>query len=351
MTAGHRSLTPRERAVLDLLRRHRSNQEIADELVISIRTVESHVAAVLRKMEVTSRRSLAADSVAEPELRSALRFVEVAGSTLAVAETGAGALTLVKTATWLTQVDRDTLDSPIWSHWVRELGRRYRYVRYDPRGCGLSDRDLAGTDLTNLNLWVEDLERVVDSTTPGQVALLGVSQGGPVAIAYAVRHPERVSHLILYGTYARGMSRRDAAQDDEARLQVGLARIAWASRNGMFREAFARQFVPDAGREQIEWFCRQLDDTTTAENAPLLESAFHGVDVSDQARAVTVPTLVLHATGDRGVPFEEGRHLAGLVPAARFVPLASRNHILLAADLAFGRFLDEVDHFIGGPSR
>jgi len=349
------NLTPRETVVLALLRRRWTNAEIAAELVVSVRTVETHVSSLLRKLGAPDRRSLArerdgaASAGRGPATESVIRFVEVSGgASVAVAETGAGKV-LVKTATWLTQVDADTADSPIWGHWVRELGARYRYVRYDPRGCGLSDRDLAGADLTSLDLWVDDLRRVLDSIGTGPVALLGLSQGGPVALAFAARHPERVSHLVLYGTYARGMRRRDdPVQEAEARVKQELAGIGWSSRDELFRENFARHFVPDAGQAEIGWFNEQLRTTTTPENAPLLESAFHGLDVSDLARTVQVPALVLHATEDRAVPFEEGRRLAGLISGARFVALRSRNHILLQRDLAFAQFLAEVERFLAG---
>ena len=252
----------------------------------------------------------------------------------------------MKTATWLTQVDKDTVDSPIWGHWIRALSRRYSYVRYDPRGCGLSDRNLAGCDLTNLDLWIDDLRRVIDAVGQERVALLGISQGGPVAVGFAARYPERVSHLILYGTYARGKRRRgDPVQSDEAALHVDLARVGWSTDNDMFREVFARQFVPDAQTDEIAWFNDQLRMTTNSTNAPLLEGAFHSIDVTDLARKVTTPTLVLHATGDRGVPFEEGRNLAGLIPSARFVALNSRNHVLLQRDAAFPQFINEIERF------
>jgi DNA-binding winged helix-turn-helix (wHTH) protein/pimeloyl-ACP methyl ester carboxylesterase len=275
-----------------------------------------------------------------------IRFVEAEGGvSLAVAETGEGPY-LVKAATWLTQVDKDTDNSPVWGHWVRALSRRYRYVRYDPRGCGLSDRDLAGHDLTNLDLWIDDLRRVIDDLGQERVALLGISQGGPIAVGFAARYPERVSHLILYGTYARGMKRRgDPVQADAADLQVDLARVGWGTDNDSFREIFARQFVPDAQSDEVEWFNNQLHTTTNSTNAPLLEGAFHDVDVSDLARQVVTPTLVQHAVRDRAVPFEEGRHLAGLIPGARFVPLESRNHILLQRDAAFPQFINEIEQF------
>lgn len=350
------TLTPRERAVLELVRQRWTNAEIAEELVVSVRTVETHVSSLLRKLGAADRRALgrAADPVTGPARATAaptgslIRFVEVAhGVRLAVAESGGTSTTLVKTATWLTQVDKDTEASPIWGHWVRELGARYRYVRYDPRGCGLSDRDLAGCDLTDLDLWIDDLRRVVDSLGDEPVSLLGLSQGGPVALGFAARYPKRVRRLVLYGTYARGMRRRDdPVQLAESDVKVGMARIGWQMESAEFRENFGRAFVPDAGPDEIAWFNDQLRTTTTPENAPLLEGAFHGLDVTELARSVTVPTLVLHATGDRGVPFEEGRFLAGLIPNARFVALNSRNHVLLQRDIAFAQFLDEVQRFL-----
>jgi pimeloyl-ACP methyl ester carboxylesterase/DNA-binding CsgD family transcriptional regulator len=349
--AGPDALTPRERAVLELVQRRWSNAEIAAELVVSVRTVETHVSSVLRKLGAPDRRALATGSRYHGELpdpaESRIRFVEVSGgSSLAVAETGSGP-TLVKAATGLTQVDKDTADSPIWGHWVRAFAARYRYVRYDSRGCGLSDRDLGGADLTDLDLWIDDLAAVLDSLGDEPVALLGDSQGGPVAFGFAARHPERVSRLVLYGTYARGMRRRnDPLQVEEAAVNVGIARIGWSQESELLRETFARQCMPDADPDEIRAFNEQLRTSTTPINAPLVEAAFYGLDASDLARTVTVPTLVLHATGDRGVPFEEGRRLAGLIPGARFIPLNSRNHILLQRDLAFAQFLDEVERFL-----
>ncbi len=315
-----------------------------------IRTVRGVGYRFVAPVEVVERGGTVETSGSgPPPLDLTIRFIDVRGGrSIAVAETGRGRH-FVKAATWLTQVDKDTAGSPIWGHWVRAFSRRYRYVRFDPRGCGLSDRDLGGVDLRDLDLWVDDLGRVIDSLGDEPVALLGISQGGPVAVTYAARHPERVSHLVLYGTYARGKSRRgDPGQVDEAKLLIDLARVGWGTKDNTYREIFARQFVPDAQSDEIEWFNSQLEMTTNSANAPLLEGAFHDVDVTESARRVRVPTLVLHATGDRGVPFEEGRRLAGMIPGARFVPLDSRNHILLQRDAAFPTFVDEIERFIAG---
>lgn len=283
---------------------------------------------------------------AAQEIEQKIRFVEAAdGLSLAMVETGQGPC-LVKAATFLTQVDKDTSGSPIWGHWVRGLSRNHRYVRYDPRGCGLSDRNLDGTDLTDLELWIDDLERVIDQLGDDRVALLGISQGGPVAIGYAARRPERVSHLILSGTYSRGMRRRsDSTELDRAGLQVNLAKIGWETDNEEFQQVFARQFVPGAQSDEIRWFSDQLRLTTNGTNAPQLEAAFHDLDVSHLARQLEVPTLVFHALGDRVVPFEEGRRMAGQIPGARFVPLESKNHVLMQRDAAFAVFLREVTAF------
>ena len=274
-------------------------------------------------------------------------FVEGAGGVrLAVGETGSGPA-LLKVANWMTHLDKDS-DSPIWGHWVRDLSRRHRFIRYDARGCGLSDRDLAGVPLNDLELWVDDLARVVDHLALERFALMGLSQGGPVAVAFAARYPDRVSHLILHGTYARGMNRRDdARQAEQASLLVDLARVGWASDDDRFLEVFTRQFVPGASREVQGWFNELQKTSCTGDIATQLEAAMHDADVRDLAGALEVPTLVTHCIDEVGVPFDEGRLLARLIPGARFLPLNCANHIMLEADPAWKEFVAEVDRFTG----
>lgn len=285
----------------------------------------------------------AADGVHAPSV--AVRFaVGHGGVRLAVGESGSGA-PLLKVANWMTHVDKDA-ESPIWGHWIRDLSRNHRFIRYDARGCGLSDRDLAGIALNDLDLWVDDLARVADLLEIERMALLGISQGGPVAIAFAERFPDRVSHLILHGTYARGMNRRDdPSQVSQASLQVAIAKFGWASEDGRFLETFTKQFIPDAGPEEMRWFSELQRTSCDAETASQLESAMHNVDVRDLATRINVPTLMTHGIDDVAVPFNEGRLLAGLIPNATFMPLHCANHILLQRDAAWQEFVAAVGKF------
>jgi pimeloyl-ACP methyl ester carboxylesterase len=218
-------------------------------------------------------------------------------------------------------------------------------VRYDERGCGLSDWEVEDF---SVETWVRDLETVVDTLGLERFPLLGLSQGGPVAITYAVRHPERVSHLILYGSYARGWWKLNLSpqQREETEMLITLSKLGWGRSNPAFRQVFTSMFIPDATIEQMRWFNDLQQMSTSPENAVKFLRAFYEIDVSDLAPKVTVPTMVLHARDDGRIPFTSGRELAALIPGARFVPLDSQNHILLENEPAWGRFLAEVHHFL-----
>jgi pimeloyl-ACP methyl ester carboxylesterase/DNA-binding CsgD family transcriptional regulator len=277
-------------------------------------------------------------------LRQNLRFCTSAdGTRIAVASVGSGP-PLVRAAHWLSHVEYDA-QSPVWRPWLTELSRDHCYIRYDQRGCGLSDRDVA--DLS-LEAWVSDLESVVDSLGLRRFPLFGMSQGGAVAIAYAVRHPERVSHLVFSGAYARGSLRRGG--NEVARLEaetlVNLIRVGWGRNHPSFRQVFPYRFIPRGTPEQLRWWGDLEQVTASADVAARTLQAFQRVDVSDMAARLSVPTLVLHARGDVAVPFDEGRRLAGLIPGARFVPLESDNHVLLETEPAWPMFLAEVRAFL-----
>ena len=249
------------------------------------------------------------------------------GVSIAYSVTGKGPL-LVKAANWLSHIEYDW-DSPVWQHWFTDLSKHNRLVRYDERGCGLSDREVS--DLT-FERWVDDLETVVDTLGLERFPLLGVSQGGAVAIAYAVRHPERVSHLILYGAYGRGRLVRDAsaAAMEEAATMSNLIKLGWGREHDAFRQVFSCQFMPGATLEQLQAFNELQRMSCSAENAVRFLEEFNQIDVMKIASQVKCPTLVMHARGDLRVSFDEGRLIAAQIPGARFVPLESKNHILLS---------------------
>lgn len=270
------------------------------------------------------------------------------GVRIAYAVSGEGAgRPLVRVATWLTHL---SYDPDVYRHWLEELGADRPYVRYDMRGCGISDRDVS--DLS-LDAKVTDLEAVIDAIGLDQVDLLGLSGGGPVAIAYAHRHPYRVAHLILYGSYARGRALRGAATaraHEEEALLLSLTRVGWGGGNPAFRRVFTNLFMPDATEAEIRGYEAMQALSASAETAAgIRESSYH-TDVTAAARALTVPTLVTHVRDDQVAPFEEGRRLAGLIPGAQFAPIEGRNHILGAHDAAWPVFIDELRRFLATPA-
>jgi pimeloyl-ACP methyl ester carboxylesterase/DNA-binding CsgD family transcriptional regulator len=251
----------------------------------------------------------------------------------------------VRTATWLTHLEFDW-ESPVWRHWLEGLADGHAVLRYDERGCGLSDRDVE--DLS-LDARVADLEAVIDATRLERVALLGMSQGGPVAVAYAARHPERISKLVLFATYARGRLMRDPSPSarEQAELMISLIRMGWGQDEPAFRRLFTTLFIPDATPEQMQWFDELQRITTDPETAVRIRHARNHDEVTGEAAQVASPALVLHARDDALVPFSEGRLLATLIPEARFVALESRNHILLADEPAWAQFGAELRAFLG----
>jgi pimeloyl-ACP methyl ester carboxylesterase/DNA-binding CsgD family transcriptional regulator len=263
------------------------------------------------------------------------------GIQLAWADAGTGPV-LVKAANWLTHLNYDW-DSPVWRHWIQFFSAHFRFIRYDERGCGMTDwkvRDLS------FDRWVADLEAVVDAADTRQFLLLGISQGAATCVAYAAKHPERVARLVLYGGYVRGAAVRGTPQEArEIRAIVELARLGWGRDHPAFRNLFTSRFIPGGSEEQINWFSELCRKTTSPDVAGDLLERRSRIDVTSLLDQVNAPTLVLHARDDGVVPVAEGRLIASRIPSAEFVELDSRNHILLEHEPAWERFCAAVREF------
>jgi pimeloyl-ACP methyl ester carboxylesterase/DNA-binding CsgD family transcriptional regulator len=274
-----------------------------------------------------------------------IRYVRTGdGVQLAWAEAGTGPV-LIKAANWLTHLEYEW-ESPVWRHWLRFFSDHFRYIRHDERGCGMTDRNVG--DLS-LERWVEDLEAVVAAADLREpFALLGISQGGAICVAYAVKHPERVSKLILYGGYARGPLRRgDPDRESFYRAMIDLVRLGWGKDNPAFRQVFTSRFIPGGTDEQIGWYNDLCRKTTSPEIAARLLESRTTIDVTALLGEVRAATLVLHSRDDDIVPIEEGHILAAGIRGAQFIELDSKNHVLLESEPAWGRFCDEVLEFMG----
>ena len=256
---------------------------------------------------------------------------------------------LVLAATYLRHLEVEWR-SPVWQHWLEALARHHTLIRYDERGCGLSDWNVSDI---SFDAWVRDLEALVDHLGLERFPLLALSQGGPVAIAYAARHPDKVSHLILHGAYARGrFHRMDNPQaEEEAQTLLSLMKLGWGRDNPAFRQVFSTQLMPDATKEQLFWFDELMRVSMSAENAVRAETEMYHINVLDLLPELSVPTLVTHCQYDEAIPFAEGRLLASQIPGARFVPLDSKNHLLLPSEPAWEQFIHEIRRFVTTESR
>lgn len=263
---------------------------------------------------------------------------------LAYAVSGSGP-PLVKASNWLTHLDYDW-DSPVWRHWWQALSSRHTLIRYDERGCGLSDWDVDAESFS-LEAWVRDLETVVDALGLERFPLLGISQGGPIAITYADRHPERVSHVIVYGTCARATW---ANASDERRRELNalgeLIKLSWGTDQPGFRQVYDAKFLPDGPLEQWRAFDELQRRSTSPRNAHRLWNAFGTLDCAEAARRLDVPTLIVHSGDDQVWSFDEAEALHSMVSGSHLVKLPSNNHILQAHEPAFAEFIDVIERFL-----
>ena len=262
------------------------------------------------------------------------------GVRIAYGTIGSGPV-LVKAPNWMTHLEYEW-QSPVWKHWWQELARDNTVIRFDQRGSGLSDWNIPEASFES---WVSDLEAVVDAAGVDRFALLGISQGGPVAVEYSVRHPEKVSRLILQAAYARGHLFRGRTVEEHNAL-ITLTRAGWGRENPAYRQMFTTQFMPGATPEQMNWFNELQRISCTADNAARVQEIGSNINVVDRLHQVSTPTLVIHSRNDPRVPFSEGRLLASLIPGAALVELDSPNHLTLADEPAWEKLIANVRHFI-----
>jgi len=251
---------------------------------------------------------------------------------------------LVKAANYLSHLEFDW-ESPIWRHWLEGLSLDNTLLRYDERGCGLSDWSVPDF---SFEAWVRDLESVVEASGIERFPLIGISQGGAVAVKYTALHPERVTHLILYGAYARGWGKRGSANViEERKAMMTLTKHGWGRDDPTTRQVFTSMFIPDATLEQMRWFNELQRISCSVENAVRFQETFGDIDVTENLSKIKAPTLVLHCRKDVTVPLEEGRLLASNIPNARLITLEGGNHILMEDDPAWQTFLSGVRRFLG----
>lgn len=251
---------------------------------------------------------------------------------------------LVKASNWLTHLDFEW-GSPIWQHWWTELSKHHRLIRYDERGNGMSQRDVPHV---SFDTWVRDLETVVDTAELDRFSLLGISRGGPIAVAYAVKHPERVSKLVLYGAFPVGLYHYGSPDELEARRAlISLTRLGWGHHHPAFSRMFTNRFMPNATPVHENWFDDLQRVSTSAQNAARLIDVDANIDVRRLLREVRVPTLVVHCDRDHVVSPEHGRQLAAEIPNARYASLPSANHLLLAEEPAWQMLLQVLGGFLG----
>jgi pimeloyl-ACP methyl ester carboxylesterase/DNA-binding CsgD family transcriptional regulator len=265
------------------------------------------------------------------------------GTKIAYAVSGSGP-PVVLLPSWLTHLEYQWR-SVAWRPWLEALSARYTLIRYDPRGCGLSDRNIE--NLT-FETWVRDVGVLIEKLGLDRFSLIGSCQGGAVAIAYAGRQPHQISHLVLYGTYARGRNRRSdiPLEPEKARVMLEMLELGWGQADHAFMRSFATQFQPDGGMEHLHSWCELQRRATSAANAVELTRIMFDIDVQEEAKRIACPTLVAHANRDAVVPLEEGRLLAQIIPNARFLELDSTNHFMLADEPAWKRLVAEFYAFL-----
>nr|WP_276562518.1 alpha/beta fold hydrolase [Hoeflea prorocentri] len=309
----------------------------------SIRTIARNGYRFVAEVEVSENQTA---TPLERNGRSQDRLIRYCvapdGVQLAYSITGKGPA-LVKTMSWLNHLEFDW-ESPVFSDLFQKLTQEHTLLRYDSRGAGLSDKH---PDDFSFEALASDLETAIDASGLEKFALLGISQGAALAIDYAARYPQRVSHLLLWGGYARGRKRRGNKQDEEkAQAFRTLMRYGWGKDSSTFRQMFSALYLPEANEEQIRWWTELQRIATTPENAIRLRDTIDDIDVSDRLALVKAPTLILHSEREEVAPISEARQMAAKIPDATVVPLDSANHLVLPQETAWHRAVAAIGDFL-----
>jgi DNA-binding winged helix-turn-helix (wHTH) protein/pimeloyl-ACP methyl ester carboxylesterase len=329
---------------ISALRKALGEQAIGQPFIETVPRVGYRFVAPVTEIPLRAMARRAGDRVPETPSRQEIRFCVTQDNVrLAYATVGSGH-PLVKVANCFNHLDFEW-EGPIWRHWVRDLAKGYSILRYDGRGNGLSQWDVEDVSFES---WVHDLETVVDAAGLEKFALMGHSQGGAVAIAYAVRHPERVSHLILCGAYSRGTNCQERPDAIEVRRALEtLVQLNWGKSNPSFFQLVTNLYIPEKATPEDQcWFKELQLISVSADNLVKIMRACDEINVRPLLPLVSVPTIVFHSDRDHVAPSEEGRIVATEIPGARFVPLSSANHILLAEEPAWKIFREELASFL-----
>jgi class 3 adenylate cyclase/pimeloyl-ACP methyl ester carboxylesterase len=320
--------------------------QVEGKLAVSFRRLgPQNLKNIVKPVEVFAVEGVGAIAQARElaNIKQEIRYCRASdGVRLAYAIAGSGP-PLVKTGNWLNHLEYDW-ESPVWRHFLRGLAKENTLIRYDARGNGMSDWDV---DELSMEAFVKDLETVVDAAGLKQFPLLGISQGSAVSVMYAVRHPGRVTHLILYGGAVLGSKKRSPERKQQREAMTSLVRLGWGSNNPAFRQMFTSLFIPGATQEQMDYHNELQRRCTSPECAVRSMDVWADLDIAELLPKVKVPTLVMHLRDDAMIPFDQGKSLAAGIPAARFVALQGQNHLFLENEPATQRFFEEVKLFLG----
>jgi pimeloyl-ACP methyl ester carboxylesterase/DNA-binding CsgD family transcriptional regulator len=265
------------------------------------------------------------------------------GTRIAYAICGSGPM-LMRAPHWMSSINLEW-DSPVWSHWLTLLARHHTLIRFDQRGCGLSDRD--GVEFS-FERFVEDFEAVVEAASLDRFDLFGFSGGATTGISYAARHPHRVNRFVICSSTAYGplSAAASAKFRQTAVMQLEAIELGWPNENPAFRQLFTSMLIPDGTADQFRLFNEHVRLTTPPANGKRIIEAIWKADIRIEAGKLRCPTLVFHSRQDGRIPFEQGRELAGLIPGARFVPLESRNHLIFETEPAWNQVVEAINEFL-----